>query len=87
MSASPHPKDAPPPPSLGTSPRPTAAFALILKRLWEGDIDLGRVGLMVAVPVLMWVFYTTSSGMIDIMRKEAGDWVGVAGASSPPRPS
>ena len=80
MSASPHPKDAPPPPSLGTSPRPTAAFALILKRLWEGDIDLGRVGLMVAVPVLMWVFYTTSSGMIDIMRKEAGDWVGVAGA-------
>ena len=80
MSASPHPKDAPPPPSLGTSPRPTVAFALILKRLWEGDIDLGRVGLMVAVPVLMWVFYTTSSGMIDIMRKEAGDWVGVAGA-------
>lgn len=80
MSASPHPKDAPPPPSLGTSPHPTAAFALILKRLWEGDIDLGRVGLMVAVPVLMWVFYTTSSGMIDIMRKEAGDWVGVAGA-------
>jgi hypothetical protein len=80
MSTSPLPKDAPPQPARSLTPRPTAALPSVLKRLWEGDIDLGRVGLMVAVPVLMWVFYTTSSGMIDIMRKEAGDWIGVAGA-------
>ncbi len=80
MSTSPLPKDAPPQPARSLTPRPAAALPSVLKRLWEGDIDLGRVGLMVAVPVLMWVFYTTSSGMIDIMRKEAGDWIGVAGA-------
>jgi hypothetical protein len=33
----------------------------------------------VALPVLAWVFYTTSSGMIDIMQKEPGDPVGIVG--------
>ncbi len=50
-----------------------------LRHLWAGQIDLGRVGMAVALPVLAWVFYTTASGMIDIMQKEPGDLVGVAG--------
>ncbi|MEK8122573.1 hypothetical protein WOB59_05645 [Methylocystis sp. IM4] len=33
----------------------------------------------VTLPVLAWVFYTTSSGMIDIMQKEPGDIVGIVG--------
>ncbi|WP_363346550.1 hypothetical protein [Methylocystis echinoides] len=55
------------------------ALVAPLKRFWTGDIDLGRVGMAVTLPVLAWVFYTTSSGMIDIMQKEPGDIVGVAG--------
>ena len=50
-----------------------------LVRLWSGDLNLGRVGMAAAVPVLAWVFYTTSSGMIDIMQKEPGDIIGVVG--------
>lgn len=50
-----------------------------LKRFWAGEIDLGRIGMAVTLPVLAWVFYTTSSGMIDIMQKEQGDLVGIAG--------
>ncbi|PPD45140.1 MAG: hypothetical protein CTY15_04980 [Methylocystis sp.] len=50
-----------------------------LRTLWAGEIDLGRVGMAVTLPVLVWVFYTTSSGMIDIMQKEPGDIVGIAG--------
>ncbi len=50
-----------------------------LVRLWSGDLNLGRVGMAAAAPVLAWVFYTTSSGMIDIMQKEPGDVIGVAG--------
>ena len=50
-----------------------------VRHLWAGRIDLGRVGMAVALPVLAWVFYTTASGMIDIMQKEPGDLVGVAG--------
>jgi hypothetical protein len=54
-----------------------------------GDVKPGRfaltrqhyskLALYVTYPVLCWVFYTTSSGMIDIMRREAGDWVGFIG--------
>ncbi|MBM3642449.1 MAG: hypothetical protein FJX15_14285, partial [Alphaproteobacteria bacterium] len=65
-----------------TSPRAFGLFdALIspLVRLWSGDLNLGRVGMAAALPVLAWVFYTTSSGMIDIMQKEPGDVIGVAG--------
>jgi hypothetical protein len=51
-----------------------------LRRLWAGEVDLGRVGLAVALPVMAWVFYTTSSGMIDIMQKEPGDIVGFVGS-------
>ncbi|MGD9542974.1 MAG: hypothetical protein AB7F41_08405 [Methylocystis sp.] len=50
-----------------------------LVRLWSGDLNLGRVGMAAALPVLAWVFYTTSSGMIDIMQKEPGDVIGIAG--------
>ena len=50
-----------------------------VRHLWAGRIDLGRVGMAVALPVLAWVFYTTSSGMIDIMQKEPGDLVGIVG--------
>jgi predicted nucleic acid-binding Zn-ribbon protein len=58
---------------------PAGALFARLKRFWAGDIDLGRVGMAVTLPVLAWVFYTTSSGMIDIMQKEQGDLVGIAG--------
>jgi hypothetical protein len=51
-----------------------------LRLIWMGELDLGRVGLLISVPVLCWVFYTTSSGMVDIMQKEPGDWVGLIGA-------
>lgn len=58
------------------------AFALI-----EGVIgappyrlDLGRIAAIVVVPVFCWVFFTTSSGMIDIMRRESDDFIGVVGA-------
>ena len=43
-------------------------------------LDLGRLALFVTVPVFCWVFYTTSSGMIDIMRRETNDLTGVIGA-------
>ena len=49
-------------------------------RAWAREIDLGRIGMMVAPPVLAWVFYTTSSGMIDIMQKAPGDLIGLGGA-------
>ncbi|HMK90776.1 MAG TPA: hypothetical protein VK446_14240, partial [Methylocystis sp.] len=41
--------------------------------------DLGRLAFGVVVPVFLWVFYTTSSGMIDIMRRDGDDAVGVIG--------
>ena len=41
--------------------------------------DLARLAFLVTIPVLCWVFYTTSSGMIDVMRREPGDWVGLIG--------
>ncbi|MBM3651690.1 MAG: hypothetical protein FJX06_02205 [Alphaproteobacteria bacterium] len=55
------------------------ALASPLVRLWRGDLNLGRIGMAAALPVLAWVFYTTSSGMIDIMQKEPGDMIGIAG--------
>jgi hypothetical protein len=69
-------------PSEAAAPRRFASLRALLvplKRFWAGDVDLGRVGMAVTLPVLAWVFYTTSSGMIDIMQKEQGDLVGVAG--------
>ncbi len=41
--------------------------------------DIARLAFLVTIPVLFWVFYTTSSGMIDVMRREPGDWVGLIG--------
>ncbi len=58
---------------------PFEALTAPLRRLSSGDLNLGKVGMAVAIPVLCWVFYTTSSGMIDIMQKEPGDVIGVAG--------
>jgi len=60
---------------------PGFASALLqrVRGMWSAEIDLGRVGMAISVPVLCWVFYTTSSGMIDIMQKKPGDWVGVIG--------
>jgi hypothetical protein len=43
-------------------------------------LDLGRIAAVIVVPVFCWVFYTTSSGMIDIMRRDSGDLVGIVGA-------
>lgn len=43
-------------------------------------IDLGQVAILVAIPVFCWVFFTTSSGMVDIMRRESNDWIGIIGA-------
>jgi len=44
-------------------------------------LDLGRIGIFVAVPVILWAFYTTSSGMIDIMSTGENDWIGPIGAT------
>jgi len=41
---------------------------------------IARIASAVTVPVFCWVFYTTSSGMIDIMRRDSSDPVGVVGA-------
>jgi len=79
---------APPSPAAGTpAPGKKSFFGAIgswmrgaLTRLWAKELDLGRIGMMVAPPVLAWVFYTTSSGMIDIMQKAPGDVIGLAGA-------
>jgi hypothetical protein len=43
-------------------------------------LDLGRIAAVIVVPVFCWVFYTTASGMIDIMRRDSGDLVGIVGA-------
>jgi hypothetical protein len=57
-----------------------AALAAPVQKFWPRETDLGRIGMVIAAPVLCWVFYTTSSGMVDIMQKEPGDWVGLGGA-------
>ncbi|WP_036285857.1 hypothetical protein [Methylocystis sp. ATCC 49242] len=77
--------NAPASPSARPEAQPPRRFGWLralfapLRRLWAGELDLGRVGMAVALPVLAWVFYTTSSGMIDIMQKEPGDLVGLGG--------
>jgi hypothetical protein len=83
---------APPAPSAPAAPRAArepgksaaaqkfvAALRTRLRDIFLADWDLGRIGVAIAVPVLCWVFYTTSSGMIDIMQKETGDVVGIFG--------
>ncbi|MGB6176043.1 MAG: hypothetical protein WBF43_06840, partial [Methylocella sp.] len=44
------------------------------------ELDLGRIGFVVIIPVMLWVFYTTFSGLVDIMRKGPDDNVGLVGA-------
>ncbi len=73
------PPARPEPPAAARRLAAPRALLAPLKRFWAGEIDLGRVGMAVTLPVLAWVFYTTSSGMIDIMQKEPGDIVGIAG--------
>lgn len=76
------PVSPPSPAGPAAAPRPYGWLRALLapaKRMWAGELDLGRVGMAVALPVLAWVFYTTSSGMIDIMQKEPGDLVGLGG--------
>jgi hypothetical protein len=68
------------PPAKRFGPSLFAALAAPVRKLWPRETDLGRVGMTIAAPVLCWVFYTTSSGMVDIMQKEAGDWIGLCGA-------
>jgi hypothetical protein len=63
----------PPTPGLGK------ALAQAKARATLSRAELAKFALYVTIPVLCWVFYTTSSGMIDIMRREAGDWIGVVG--------
>ena len=43
-------------------------------------LDLGRIGIFVAIPVILWAFYTTASGMIDIMSQGDDDRIGAIGA-------
>lgn len=87
--AAPTPTPIPAPvaePRAGAAPakhlRPSllAALAAPVRKLWPRETDLGRIGMAIAAPVLCWVFYTTSSGMVDIMQKEPGDWIGLGGA-------
>ncbi|HYA79769.1 MAG TPA: hypothetical protein VED87_02410 [Methylocystis sp.] len=40
---------------------------------------LSRLAFAVTIPVFFWVFYTTSSGMIDIMRRDGDDFIGLIG--------
>jgi hypothetical protein len=42
--------------------------------------DLGRMGFVVIIPVMLWVFYTTLSGLVDIMKKGPDDNFGLVGA-------
>jgi hypothetical protein len=44
------------------------------------ELDLGRIGFVVIIPVMLWVFYTTLSGLVDIMRKGPDDNFGLVGA-------
>lgn len=53
-----------------TEPRERAPFKL----------DIGRIGLIIVLPVVLWAYYTTASGMVDIMGKGQGDYVGLIGA-------
>jgi hypothetical protein len=85
-------EDAPPPqvaaaaPLKIEAPRPAAitqflsSFLQRLSNLASIEFDLGRIGVVIAIPVLCWVFYTTSNGMVDVMRQDPGDWVGLIGA-------
>lgn len=41
--------------------------------------ELGQLAFLVTIPVFFWVFYTTSSGMIDIMRRSGDDLAGLVG--------
>jgi hypothetical protein len=77
--ATPEPQraSAPPPAKFGLRER---FAALTFRQHWPREVNLGRIGVWIAAPVLCWVFYTTSSGMVDIMQKESGDWVGLLGA-------
>jgi hypothetical protein len=43
------------------------------------ELDLGRIGFVVIIPVMLWV-YTTFSGLVDIMRKGPDDNFGLIGA-------
>jgi len=58
----------------------------VARSISDGQFDRGilvcgtGIGMAIAAPVLCWVFYTTSSGMVDIMQKEPGDWIGLGGA-------
>jgi hypothetical protein len=45
------------------------------------ELDLGRIGFVVIIPVMLWVFYTTFSGLVDIMRKGPDDNFGLIGAA------
>src|SRR5580704_1620564 len=44
------------------------------------ELDLGRIGFVVIIPVMLWVFYTTLSGLVEIMRKGPDDNFGLIGA-------
>jgi hypothetical protein len=44
------------------------------------ELDLGRIGFVIIIPVMLWVFYTTLSGLVDIMRKGPDDNFGLIGA-------
>jgi hypothetical protein len=44
------------------------------------QVNLGQIASLITIPVFCWVFFTTWSGMIDIMRRETYDWIGVLGS-------
>src|SRR3984893_8435949 len=44
------------------------------------ELDLGRAGFVVIIPVMLWVFYTTLSGLVDVMKKGPDDNFGLVGA-------
>lgn len=57
----------------------TQTFRARLAEALPERTRLSRLALAVTVPVFCWVFYTTSSGMIDIMRRDGDDFIGLIG--------
>lgn len=44
------------------------------------ELDLGRLGFVIIIPVAFWAFYTTFQGLKDITRQGADDYIGIVGA-------
>lgn len=65
------------------APTKNKFFLALLERVFGPPpyrASIARIASAVTIPVFCWVFFTTSSGMIDIMRRESNDVIGMIGA-------